>query len=246
MGPREFYEEIPSTQDRAIELARSGAPGGTRVRAARQTAGRGRFDHRWESPLGGLWLSVVLPAPSVNEALLPLALGASLLRELGSRFHLPIRLKWPNDLFVVEGLSPPRKLSGILVDRVPSPTLGTADVAGIGVNVAVEEEDLPEVLRGHVASLHRLVARAPSIDDVEEIAVTAALNAVHALTTPAGAAQVLAECRGALYGLGRRAYVDGELRGTIAGLGDDGELLLDEGLDRVPVRAGDLRVEETP
>lgn len=52
MGPREFYEVVDSTQDRAIELARSGAAEGTLVVARTQRLGRGRLDHGWWSPAG--------------------------------------------------------------------------------------------------------------------------------------------------------------------------------------------------
>jgi len=245
LAPREFHETIASTQGRAVELARAGAPVGTRVRAVQQSAGRGRGDHRWESPAGGLWLSVVLPASPGDGALLPLAVGERLLEALVARYALPLRLKWPNDLLVVGSPGRPRKLAGILVDQVPSPSLGAAAVVGIGVNVRVDPGRLSPELRGSVASLHEFVDPAPSVDEVEELGAASALGAGDWLRSSGGPAQVVDACRRNLYGIGRRARVDGRMEGTISGLAADGALLLERGTDRVSIRAGDLRVEES-
>ena len=38
----QYFTELPSTQDYALDLARQGAPEGTLVLAGRQTRGRGR------------------------------------------------------------------------------------------------------------------------------------------------------------------------------------------------------------
>lgn len=245
MGPRERYAEIASTQDRAVALTRAGADAGTVVVAGRQTRGRGRLDHVWESPEGGLYLSVVLPAPSDHLSLLPLALGARVADALDRRFHVPIRVKWPNDL-LVEGTagSPGRKLGGILVDLVPSPRLGTAAVAGIGLNVAAEPAGFPAALRGRSVALAELLVEPISLDELEEIVVTEALAAAAALGDAEGAEETRTLCRSLLYGMGRRATVDGRSLGTVAALGDEGELWLDAGSHRVAIRAGDLQLEE--
>src|SRR5438477_326962 len=60
------YETIGSTNDEARRLAREGAPEGTLVWADAQEAGRGRRGRPWLSPLGNLYLSLVLrpDAPS--------------------------------------------------------------------------------------------------------------------------------------------------------------------------------------
>ena len=243
MAAREIYEEIGSTQDRALELARSGAPAGTVVRAVRQTHGRGRLDHRWESPPGGLWLSVVVPATGAPETWLSLAVGARLLQALQHWGSIPLRLKWPNDLVAIGPDGRARKLSGILIDRVGSPSLGTAAVAGIGVNVRVDPADLPPELRERVVSLHRLVPSPPTPDEVEPRVVAAALEAARDLDSVPTARQVMAMCRASLFGVGRAARVDGTPRGTITGLDDDGALLLADGPNLVPIRSGDVDVD---
>lgn len=211
--------------------------------ARRQTGGRGRLDHGWFSPSGGLYLSLVLSSP-IPTPLLPLALGARLLESFRERYGVPAALQWPNDLYVVAPGRPARKLGGILVDRVDSPALGSAAVAGIGINVVLPRADVPPELAGRVASLGEFVRPPPELTDLEHDVAANAVDAAHALAAPGGAEAAVRRCRELLHGAGRWAVVDGRLRGRIAGLGDDGALLLDVGAERVSIRAGELRVED--
>jgi BirA family transcriptional regulator, biotin operon repressor / biotin---[acetyl-CoA-carboxylase] ligase len=241
---REAYDELPSTQGRAIELARSGAEAGTRVVARRQTQGRGRLDHAWVSPPGGLYLSLVLSSPSPPSPLLPLALASSILERFREQYGIPAALKWPNDLVIAPPGEPARKLGGILVDRVASPTLGDAAVVGVGINVELSRAALPVELADRVASLAEFVRPPPELSELESEISGAVLGAAGAVSTPEGATIARRRCRELLYGVGRWATVDGIRRGKIVGLGDDGELWIEAEAERVAIRAGDLRVED--
>ncbi len=243
MGPREFHEEIASTQDRALELARTGTPDGTRVVARRQTRGRGRLDHRWASPPGGLYLSIVLAAPADHSTLLPLGVGAHLADGLGRAYGRRLAVKWPNDVLATDVGPSPRKLAGVLVDRVPSPREGFAVVVGVGVNVATAPDGWPPATGYAAAALAERSGPPPSLDDVEELVVAAVVGTARSLGEADGVGRVRALTRAYLYGVGRRAVLDGRPVGTIAALGDEGELLVDRDGDRVAIRAGDLRVE---
>jgi len=244
VGPREFYDTLPSTQDRALALARDGAPEGTRVVARRQTHGRGRLARSWESPEGGLYCSVVLSRPTEHPGLLPLTVGARLACALQKEYAVLLALKWPNDLLVREAGRPLRKLSGILTDEVGSPTLGRAVVAGVGVNVRLDRGSLPSPLPESVAALEEFVSPPPGLEDVEEIVVASALGAAEWLSTAGGARKARDLCRELLYGVGRPVTVDGHPAGTLKAIGDEGELLLATPTDRVAIWAGDVRVEE--
>jgi len=244
LGPREFYDELPSTQDRALVLARIGSPEGTHVVARRQANGRGRLDRAWESPEGGLYCSVVLRRPRDHAGLLPLTVGAHLAGALRERFALPVVLKWPNDILIGAAGTPPRKLSGILTDEVASPTLGRAAVVGVGVNVRLDPERLPPELRARVAALDEFVDPAPSLEEVETIVIDSALRAAGSLAEPGGATRARDLCRSLLYGVGRAVTVDGRPAGTLESLGEEGELWLSTATDRVAIWAGDVRVEE--
>lgn len=227
-----------------MELAREGARQGTRVVARHQTGGRGRLDRTWLSPSGGLYCSVVLSRPREHPGMLPLTVGARLAVGFRTAYAVPVALKWPNDVLVLEDDHAPRKLSGILIDEVASPTLGHAAVVGVGVNVRLDRATLPAHLAGRVAALDEFVTPPPRLEEVERIVVSSAMEAAEWLSSGAGIRRARTLCRQLLYGVGRSVTVDGRPSGTIASLGDEGELLVTTGTDRVSIWAGDVRVEE--
>jgi len=55
-----FFEKLPSTMDKAHDLAAQGAVEKTLVLARTQTKGRGRRGKFWKSPEGNLYMSVIL------------------------------------------------------------------------------------------------------------------------------------------------------------------------------------------
>ena len=138
--PRAHFRLTDSTNARARELAEAGAPHGAVVTAREQTAGRGRQGRSWAGPPGrALLLSVIVRR---FDALLPLRAGLAVADVAGP----DARVKWPNDVWL-DG----RKLAGILVEGRPDAWA----VVGIGLNVAVRLEDLPEEVRAIAATLGR-------------------------------------------------------------------------------------------
>jgi BirA family biotin operon repressor/biotin-[acetyl-CoA-carboxylase] ligase len=139
--PRLHFRQTDSTNERARTLAIAGAPHGTLVTAAEQTAGRGRQGRSWAAPPGSALLcSLVLRWP---PPLLSLIAGVAVCEAVEHR----TRLKWPNDIVMGADLA---KLAGILVEGRPQENWA---VLGIGINVAVSIDELPAELRGHAASL---------------------------------------------------------------------------------------------
>jgi BirA family biotin operon repressor/biotin-[acetyl-CoA-carboxylase] ligase len=154
--PRLHLRRTDSTNDRARELALGGAPHGTLVTAAEQTAGRGRQGRRWSAPPGSaLLMSLIVRTP---PSLLPMIAAVAVCDVAGEE----AAIKWPNDIVVAGAPSmmaapdgpagrpqptvtqPLAKLAGILVEGRPQQ--GWA-VVGIGLNVAVELDRLPAELR---------------------------------------------------------------------------------------------------
>jgi BirA family biotin operon repressor/biotin-[acetyl-CoA-carboxylase] ligase len=244
VAPRFEHPFLPSTQDEAVRLARGGAEDGTVVVARRQGSGRGRLSHAWASPEGGLYLSMVLREPTFEPGLLPVAIGTRLARTLRADLGVPCWVKWPNDILVPAPGGPPRKLAGILVDRLASPTLGSALVVGVGINVSTPGSGFPPELEGRVAVLSEVGAGPVDPGSVEAMVVGAVRSAAEALGSADGHARIVTECRAALYGVGRRVLVDGQPAGVIRELGEDGALWLERDGERVAVRAGDLTVVE--
>jgi BirA family biotin operon repressor/biotin-[acetyl-CoA-carboxylase] ligase len=137
--PRLHLRATTSTNDRARALAAAGAPHGTLVTAAEQTAGRGRQGRTWSAPPGRtLLLSLVLRDP---PALLPLAAALAVADVAGGE----ALIKWPNDVLLGG-----RKVAGILAEGRPQD--GWA-VLGIGVNVALRIGDLPPELHDSAGTL---------------------------------------------------------------------------------------------
>lgn len=139
-APRLHLRATDSTNDRAKALAAAGAPHGTLVTAAEQHAGRGRQGRTWTAPAGrALLASLVLRE---WPAVLPLTAAVAVADVAGPG----ATIKWPNDVLLAGG----GKVAGILVEGRPQE--GWV-VLGIGLNVAVRAEDLPEDLRGRAATL---------------------------------------------------------------------------------------------
>lgn len=150
--PRVHLRRTDSTNDRARALAIAGAPHGTLVTAAEQTAGRGRQGRRWSAPAGSaLLMSLLLRWPSSDRppALLPLIAAVAVCDVAGAE----ARIKWPNDIVLAQadgaGLA---KLAGVLTEGRPQERWA---VVGIGLNVAVALEELPPELRSTAATLGR-------------------------------------------------------------------------------------------
>ncbi len=139
--PRRHLRETTSTNEHARALAVAGAPHGTLVTTGHQTAGRGRQGRAWTAPPGqALLLSLVVRR---IDPLLPLRAGLAVADLAGDR----ARVKWPNDV-LVDG----RKVAGVLVESRPQEGW---TVVGIGVNAALDLNDLPEELRATAGSLGR-------------------------------------------------------------------------------------------
>jgi len=195
--PRLHLRETTSTNDRARELAARGAPHGTIVTAGVQTAGRGRQGRTWTAPPGSsLLLSLILRS---SDELLPLRAGLAVADLAGPA----ARVKWPNDV-LVDG----RKLAGILAEARPQEGW---TVVGIGLNAALNVDDLPPDLRGTAASL----GRAPG--ELEAVLGTLLESLTRWLAAPAG--EVIAALRGRDALLDQRVAWNG---GDGVGTGIDG------------------------
>jgi BirA family biotin operon repressor/biotin-[acetyl-CoA-carboxylase] ligase len=142
--PRLHLRQTGSTNDRARELAATGAVHGTLVTADRQTAGRGRQGRTWSAPDGhALLFSLVLHDP---PRLLPLAAAVAVAETCAQLApHAAVAIKWPNDV-QLDG----RKVAGILAEGRPQERWA---VLGIGLNVAVRVEDLPPELHETATTL---------------------------------------------------------------------------------------------
>lgn len=147
----ELLETCDSTNAVLLTRAEAGAPSGTVVIAATQTAGRGRRQRAWISAPGdSLTFSLLWRfAPRTSPAGLSLAAGLAVAEGLTKVRAGGTALKWPNDL-----LKDGKKLGGILVELVPGAP--HAAVIGIGLNLQLPAS-MPNELRAQSAALENEV-----------------------------------------------------------------------------------------
>jgi BirA family biotin operon repressor/biotin-[acetyl-CoA-carboxylase] ligase len=134
--------------------------------AEQQTGGRGRQGRVWHSaPRASLTLSLALPLQPADWSGLSLAVGTALADALdpGRR----IGLKWPNDLWLMDGAAHGRKLGGILIETVAA---GAHRVAVIGIGLNVLPMELDEAATGY-AALHELDAGATAPGMLHRVAL---------------------------------------------------------------------------
>lgn len=233
--------ELPSTNDRARELADAGAAHGEVVIAESQTAGRGRRGRSWSSPAGrNLYLSVILrpslPPQRASELTLVASVAAC---DACRKAGVDAGIKWPNDLLVGA-----RKVAGILTELSAEPDAVHWVILGVGVNLNAVPGDFPEELRGVATSL-AIERGQPVPRALFAAALLSELEQWLDLHAAEGFGPVREAWRERSVTLGREVRVDGD-GGEIKGIAEDidasGALLVrgSAGLHRVV--AGDVRL----
>jgi BirA family transcriptional regulator, biotin operon repressor / biotin---[acetyl-CoA-carboxylase] ligase len=229
------FAEIDSTNRYLLGEARGGAAEGLVAVADHQTAGRGRFDRRWEAPPGSsLLVSVLLrPAPHRDAShTAVMAVALALAEAVEDVAGVIAELKWPNDLVVGD-----RKLAGLLAERE-----GDALVIGAGCNV--EWEAFPPELAATSTACNLEAGRSVDRDALLDLFLARLASALDALE------QVPARYRARLATLGRRVRVErahDTLVGEAVDVTHDGALVVrdDDGTDEL-VTAGDVVHLRTP
>lgn len=119
------YDILNSTNDEAKKLINESSR--IVVTAKKQTAGRGRFGHKWIGLDGNLFMSLGFAWDTENTNILSLITSLAVLNSIKTYApNIDIMLKWPNDVLVAKC-----KISGILLEIVAPSKV----VVGIGVNI---------------------------------------------------------------------------------------------------------------
>ena len=144
------YREVSSTNTVAKFLSMNGIENGSVIISETQTSGRGRSGKQWESPLGGVWLSIVLnPQPNQTELpLITLATGVAVAKTLEKMGIENPEIKWPNDV-MING----KKVCGILTEAITHLNTIETVIIGVGINVNIDMEKFPRHLRNTTTTL---------------------------------------------------------------------------------------------
>jgi BirA family transcriptional regulator, biotin operon repressor / biotin---[acetyl-CoA-carboxylase] ligase len=115
--------------------------------AERQLAGRGRLGRSWTSePGASLTFSLALALAPRDWSGLSLAVGVALaeaLQAMAVAVSPRVALKWPNDLWLLDGrVADGRKFGGVLIETLAAGERRLA-VVGVGINVAPLSRPLP-------------------------------------------------------------------------------------------------------
>jgi len=221
------FESVGSTLDVAHELAAAGADSGTVVVADAQTSGRGRMGRTWRSePGAGVWLTLIeRPRDVAALDVLSLRIGLGLATALDEFAALPVRLKWPNDLYVGA-----RKLGGVLVEVRWRDSAPEWAAIGVGVNIRVHEGETG------AAGLETRVTRAGVLSRMVPAirAAAARVGSLDRSELDMFAARDMAA--------GRRCREP--VAGVVRGIDASGALVVDVGSQVAIIRAGSLVLEE--
>ena len=94
---------------------------------------------KWKSPVGGIWMSVIIhPKFDVSHTtLVPLATSLALCISIEKILKINPKLKWPNDV-TLKG----KKVAGVLVDTSIISNQIESMVLGIGINFKIKPNEL--------------------------------------------------------------------------------------------------------
>ena len=240
----EYHEVVESTNPIAFERGREGAPAGTTIIAEQQTSGRGRLGRSFFSPPHlNLYTSILL-RPELSTAEAPTLIHAAAIGCADAVAEWvddnnAVEIKWPNDV-LLGGL----KTSGILMEVNAEATRVEFVVLGIGVNLNVAREDLPEEFRRRATSLRAHTGR-----EIDRIAFARRLYCILEEVMDAHSArgfEGIRERYEARFRMpGKRVRVIGlggqESAGVVIGIDVDGALLIERDNGEVQrVVAGDV------
>ena len=150
------FKEVSSTNTVAKFLSMNGIENGSVVISEKQTKARGRSGKAWESPIGGVWLSIVLN-PHVDHSKLPLitlATGVAVAKTLEKIGVENPEIKWPNDI-MING----KKVCGILTEAIAKFNTIENIIIGVGLDANLNLDDFPEELKEGTTTLEKELGR---------------------------------------------------------------------------------------
>jgi len=139
-----YFNTIDTTQNFAMEIVTRNNMNGTIIIAKKQTGGRGRMKRKWKSPVGGIWMSIIIhPKFGVSlTTLVPIAISLALCIAIEKTLKIKPELKWPNDV-TVNG----KKVAGILVDASIISNEIEYMIIGVGINFKIKPIELANAIK---------------------------------------------------------------------------------------------------
>lgn len=241
----EVHDHLASTNSHIMKHLNNGLAHATCVVANLQSNGRGRRGRSWQAGLGAsLTFSLLWRFQCGASALsgLSLAVGVALIRALHGLGIHQARLKWPNDVLIMNQQGVTEKLAGILIELQGDMEGPSVAVIGIGINL-----NLPTKLKQQIDQ---------AVTDLASLSGQAINPNLLLGTLLKHLAQVLSQfeqqgfsslrdewtAHHALHQQNvRMLHADGrETTGVVTGVADDGILLIDSALGEQRFSSGEI------
>jgi len=145
LGNRIYYfDTIDTTQNFAMKIASEKNEDGSVVISKKQTGGRGRMKRKWKSPVGGIWMSIIInPKFDVTyTTLVPIATSLALCIAIEKILKINTKLKWPNDITLKK-----KKVAGVLINVSMTSNQIENMVLGIGINFKINPNELENSIK---------------------------------------------------------------------------------------------------
>ena len=239
-----YFTVTDSTNVQAKKLAAAGAPDGTLVIAEEQTGGRGRLSRKFFSPRGkGILFSVIL-RPKILPQQAPkytLLAAVAIVKAMKEVTGANVGIKWPNDI-----LHDGKKLVGILTEMNAEMEGVNFIVIGMGINVNIPIEALPDDVKDKAASLSGILGHEVSRLKLLS-AIAAELERLYITAQTEGFEPIFRQWREYSITLGQHISVIGvgtgeTYEGTAVDIDSDGALLVKTNGQIKRVLAGDVSI----
>lgn len=141
---------VDSTNTLAKKLADANAQEWTLVLAKQQTAGRGRFERSFYSPVGGMYFSFIL-RPHYNLSaihLVTMNAAVAVCDAIAECLHVEVGIKWVNDIFL-KG----KKVGGILTEASIDAESRSFRYLVVGIGLNLKCDEIPNELKSIMCDL---------------------------------------------------------------------------------------------
>ncbi len=138
------FKALNSTNDKAKELAGKGLSNIV-VAADKQIMGKGRFNRKWDSGIGGLYMTIVLKVRDLDKVrYLTLIASIAVAKTIRKITKSNALVKWPNDVLINN-----KKICGILTETIS----GKENYALVGIGANINQQKFNKNISNKAISL---------------------------------------------------------------------------------------------
>ena len=242
LGNRIYYfNTIDTTQNFAMKISSKKNENGSVIISKKQTGGRGRMKRKWKSPVGGIWMSVIIhPKFDVTYAtLVPIATSLALCIAIEKTLKINTKLKWPNDV-TIKG----KKVAGVLIDASIISNQIENMILGIGINFKINPNELENSIK-KTPNFYGVTTLVKKNENMSPL-IKQFLHELEKILQWINSGQIKKvrnEWTKRSSTIGRNVSIvtnDGRINGKAKGIDNDGGLIISKGKKIIRVLVGDV------